>query len=39
MVTFTPQADAPSPGTTTVTAAVTGTATGQLFVRVEVSQN
>lgn len=37
-VTFTTQANTPSPGFTTVTATVTGTATSNLFVRVNVTQ-
>jgi autotransporter-associated beta strand protein len=37
-VDFTTQADTPSPGITTVTATVTGTATSKLFVRVNVTQ-
>ena len=37
-VTFTTQANFPSPGITTVTATVTGTATSKLFVRVNVTQ-
>jgi hypothetical protein len=37
-VDFTTQADTPSPGITTVTATVTGTAAGKLFVRVNVTQ-
>jgi hypothetical protein len=38
-VTFTTQADTPSPGFTKVTATVTGTATQKLFIRVGVTQN
>jgi hypothetical protein len=38
-VTFTPQANNPAPGFTTVTATVTGTATPMLFFRVSVTQN
>ena len=37
-VTFTTQANTPSPGITTVTATVTGTAASKLFVRVNVTQ-
>jgi hypothetical protein len=37
-VAFTTQANTPSPGITTVTATVTGTATNKLFVRVNVTQ-
>ncbi len=37
-VDFTTQANTPSPGITTVTATVTGTATSKLFVRVKVTQ-
>ena len=37
-VTFTTQANTPSPGITTVTASVTGTTTSKLFVRVYVTQ-
>ena len=37
-VSFTTQADTPSPGITTVTATVTGTATSKLFVHVMVTQ-
>jgi hypothetical protein len=37
-VTFTTQANTPSPGFTTVTATVTGTATSKLFARVNVTQ-
>jgi autotransporter-associated beta strand protein len=37
-VAFTTQANTPSPGVTTVTATVTGTATSKLFVRVNVTQ-
>jgi autotransporter-associated beta strand protein len=37
-VDFTTQANTPSPGITTVTATVTGTATSNLFIRVNVSQ-
>jgi uncharacterized sulfatase len=38
-VDFSAQPDAPSPGLTTVTAAVSGTATGKLFIVLEVSQD
>ncbi|NNM28514.1 MAG: hypothetical protein HKO57_03275, partial [Akkermansiaceae bacterium] len=38
-VDFTAQLDTPEPGTTTVTATVSGAATGKLFVDVEVTQN
>ena len=38
-VTFTTQADTPSPGFTTVTATVTATTTPELFFRVGVTQN
>jgi hypothetical protein len=37
-VNFTTQADTPSPGITTVTATITGTAANKLFVRVSVTQ-
>ncbi|PAW63805.1 MAG: hypothetical protein B9S38_17005 [Verrucomicrobiia bacterium Tous-C4TDCM] len=37
-VTFTTQLDTPAPGTTTVTATVTGTAASKLFVNVKVTQ-
>lgn len=38
-VTFTTQADSPTPGITTVTATVTGTAVNKLFVIVQTTQN
>jgi hypothetical protein len=38
-VVFTVNPDTPSPGTTTVTATVTGAATAKLFVRVQVTQD
>jgi methionine-rich copper-binding protein CopC len=38
-VNFTTQANTPAPGFTRVTATITGTATNQLFVRVNVTQN
>jgi hypothetical protein len=37
-VTFTTEPNAPSPGFTRVTATVTGTSIGKLFVRVNVTQ-
>ena len=38
-VTFTTQSDTPAPGTTTVTATLTGAATSKLFVNIKVTQN